>query len=359
MASSTPTTNDQLKDALYACCAQAPSNALLKQSDLLAFGVIPNNSKEKLLEIVGILLKQNLLQVYNAGGETMFKVVKKETAEKYQKLNQDEALIYACIESSGREGIWTRTLKLRTNIHQSNVTRALKSLEGRGWIRPVRSVKNPRQILYMLSSFTPSEDVTGGPWFTDGELDGNFVKEICDLIERYISSRSFHRGAGSSTSGSKPPPAVKRESSVANTKTVDSVPPRTGEKRPREKEQLLPFPPNYERYPTLTQTRDWLNASKITEVIFTEAHVERLLDVLYYDGRIEKISSGPTPAYKAVRAVPGPKKAGPGAADSGGTGTGLAFTEAPCGRCKVFHLCEEGGPVRASNCEYFSEWLRF
>jgi DNA-directed RNA polymerase III, subunit C34 len=34
-----------------------------------------------------------------------------------------------------------------------------------------------------------------------------------------------------------------------------------------------------------------------------------------------------------------------------------ALTEAPCGRCPVFDLCEEGGPVSPSNCVYFTKWL--
>ena len=33
------------------------------------------------------------------------------------------------------------------------------------------------------------------------------------------------------------------------------------------------------------------------------------------------------------------------------------LSEAPCGRCPVFDLCEEGGPVAPSNCEYFNDWL--
>ena len=33
------------------------------------------------------------------------------------------------------------------------------------------------------------------------------------------------------------------------------------------------------------------------------------------------------------------------------------FTESSCGRCPVFSLCKEGGPVSASNCVYFEEWL--
>jgi len=38
-------------------------------------------------------------------------------------------------------------------------------------------------------------------------------------------------------------------------------------------------------------------------------------------------------------------------------GPGNGFSEAPCSRCPVFRLCEDGGPVDARSCEYFEKWL--
>lgn len=79
--------------------------------------------------------------------------------------------------------------------------------------------------------------------------------------------------------------------------------------------------------------------SDLTELELAEADIKSLLDVLVYDGKIERVVGGT--AYKAARKV----------------GTENGFTEAPCGRCPVFGLCREGGPVSASNCKYFEEWL--
>ncbi|KAI9841402.1 MAG: 34-kDa subunit of RNA polymerase III (C) [Sclerophora amabilis] len=340
---------EELQNALYARCVQA--DALLNQSDLLGFGVIPNNNNDKLMQCVQGLLKKNLLRAYGSGDNTSFKAVKKETAAKYQALSQDEAMLFSYIEASGREGIWTRTLKLRTNIHQSVVTRSIKNLESRGYIKPIRSVKAPGHTLYMLTSLTPSEGVTGGPWFTDGDLDTDFVEVLCNSIEAFVSSRSFYRASSSSTGSN---PAVKKEKTGVKpqleSNNLRESGASIGVKRShsnKPKEKLLPLPPGYKRYPTLGEIKRWLNASAITSVTLTEAHVEQLVDVLYYDGRIQKVLDGT--AYKAVRQ--------PAKKDERGLGT--AFTEAPCGRCPVFHLCEEGGPVSASNCEYFVDWLKF
>jgi len=40
-------------------------------------------------------------------------------------------------------------------------------------------------------------------------------------------------------------------------------------------------------------------------------------------------------------------------------GVGNGVSDAPCGRCPVFNLCEVGGPVNPENCVYFDEWLKF
>lgn len=99
------------------------------------------------------------------------------------------------------------------------------------------------------------------------------------------------------------------------------------------------FPPNYTGYPTQNQIYLWVKNSNLTEVDLAEADIKSLLDVLVYDGKIERVVGGT--AYKALRKLD----------------TTNGFTESPCGRCPVFALCKEGGPVSASNCKYFEEWL--
>ena len=35
----------------------------------------------------------------------------------------------------------------------------------------------------------------------------------------------------------------------------------------------------------------------------------------------------------------------------------MAWAQAPCVKCPQAGFCKEGGPVNASNCEYFPEWM--
>lgn len=41
----------------------------------------------------------------------------------------------------------------------------------------------------MLAHLEPSIDITGGPWFSENELDVEFIEEMCKICHRYIASR--------------------------------------------------------------------------------------------------------------------------------------------------------------------------
>ena len=61
-------------------------------------------------------------------------------------------------------GVWTKDLKVRTNLAQAQITRILKALEARGLIKSIKSVANPSRKLVMLYELEPSKEVTGGAW---------------------------------------------------------------------------------------------------------------------------------------------------------------------------------------------------
>jgi DNA-directed RNA polymerase III subunit RPC6 len=87
--------------------------------------------------------------------------------------------------------------------------------------------------------------------------------------------------------------------------------------------------------------------SNVFSQILTANDIQTLLDIMCYDDRIERVLAGSEGfVYKSLRKS---------LLDEDERTSVL--TEAPCGRCPVFDLCEEGGPVGPSNCEYFTEWL--
>lgn len=98
----------------------------------------------------------------------------------------EEQVVYNTIRASGNEGIWTKHLKSKTNLHEAVIKRSLRALEQKALVKAIKSVKHPTRKLYMLMELTPSVEVTGGPWFTDQELDVDFVEQLTNQCYKYI-----------------------------------------------------------------------------------------------------------------------------------------------------------------------------
>ncbi|KAK9328323.1 RNA polymerase Rpc34 [Lipomyces starkeyi] len=221
----------------------------------------------RLMGLIQETMNMGLVKMLQQGDELCYQAIKKEDAEKIQAMTKDEAMVYSYIESSGTEGIWTKTIKAKTNLHQSVVQRCLKSLESKRYIKNIKSVKYPTRKIYMLASLQPSIDVTGGPWFTDSELDTEFISSLLSIVFRYVMSESIP------TEDDK---ALKEEIVY----------------------DQLSYPANYSAYPTITQIHEFVHTSGITTVELAQSDIKALLDVLIYDGKIETIDHGMT--YRAI-----------------------------------------------------------
>ncbi|KAK9235953.1 RNA polymerase Rpc34 [Lipomyces kononenkoae] len=254
-------------------------------------------TQSELTELVGIsdplrlmgLIQENmnmgLVKMLHQGDDLCYQAIKKEDAEKIQSMTKDEAMVYSYIESSGTEGIWTKTIKAKTNLHQSVVQRCLKSLESKRYIKNIKSVKYPTRKIYMLASLQPSIDVTGGPWFTDSELDTEFISSLLSIVFRYIMSESFPT---EEDRGKVPQPASKK----TNGKVTKN------KKKGEIVYDQLSYPANYRLYPSITQIHEFIRTSGITTVELAQSDIKALLDVLIYDGKIETIDHGMT--YRAI-----------------------------------------------------------
>ena len=259
--------------------------------------------------------------------------------KRYKQFTGEEAMVYSHIESSNREGIWTRTIRQRTNLHQTVMNRCIKTLESKGFIKPVQTSKFPKRKTYMLAHLQPSDDVTGGPFYTDGNLDEEFVLQMANWSERYVIGRSWQHVPSKEPGKRKEQPRLTSEQAENLRAEVLHVK-DAGKEKSRA---MLPMPAGFTGYPTIPEITKAINASGLSGVVMKEAEMQQLMDILCWDGRMVRVMNGK--GYKAVRRF------------GGEDGLKNGLTELPCGRCPVFDLCEEGGPVNARSCEYFQEWL--
>ena len=256
---------------------------------------------------------------------------------RFQNLSPEEEVVYSLISNSGREGIWHKTIRIRTNLHEAVCKRCLKGLESKRLIKSFHNARQPRSKFWILSDLQPSESVTGGLFYADGELDEEFVRHLARFIEKFVQKRSWYRVSSKDDAKTLGKARLSREE--AESARAEGL--RDGQ---GTRSKLLPMPPGYTGYPTLAEITRELNQSNIAKEKLKETEVTQILDLLCWDDRIEKVLEGR--AYKST--FP---------ATTGHEIGRSALSEAPCGRCPVFDFCDESGPVNARTCTYFQDWL--
>ncbi|KAM0511919.1 hypothetical protein ACHAPE_009384 [Trichoderma viride] len=374
-----------LKELLYDRCRE--EGDMFSQDDLLRMEVIPNRDLLLLARVVQSLSDDKLfITMREASGQVLWKWRDKQEAHKYKQCTTDEqVMVYSLIDDSGGDGIWTQTLQKRLNMHDSVLKNAIKQLQAKGLIGPFKNVEHPNKKMYIKASIRPSDRATGGPWYTDQDLDEAFIEDlqrvVFDFIKRQSSYHSTHGAAqarASAAAGSTQAPkkgvikgglsaaadaankGKKRDASEMEGKAAAAPKPVSSSRR---EPALLPLPAGYTAYPTVRDIARLLSSSGITNnTILSEVDVKKLVDVLVWDNLIEPVRIAGKIGYRVSRIAKQSVESWAGREDPSGRDGGpelyiSPLAEVPCGRCPVFDLCEDGGPVGPSNCEYFKKWL--
>jgi DNA-directed RNA polymerase III subunit RPC6 len=141
-----------------------------------------NDEKEYLLlvEVINELLRESRLHMSRAGveNELFYTLVAADVAQKYQGLDVSARMVLQVIEKAANNGIWTKEIRMQTNIQQQALNKIFKLLEQRRLIKPVKSVTAKAKKLYMLYELTPSKELTGGVWYSGLEFDYEFFSEL-------------------------------------------------------------------------------------------------------------------------------------------------------------------------------------
>lgn len=191
--------------------------------------------KIELAAILNSLLRSNQIEINDAQGRILYRAVKNKAADY-------EAMVLALLGQTGATGMWLRDIKVKTNIPHNLILKILRSLEGSRKIKSLKSIKNNRKM-YMLFDVKPAEEVTGGVWFSNNDVDLVFVNKLMDIIHRYVSKKGE-------------PPALPRMDSLT----------------------------------TLSELREFIASSRVSEVDLSASDLNTLVDCLVFDGRIERYS---------------------------------------------------------------------
>ncbi|CCK73486.1 DNA-directed RNA polymerase III subunit C34 NDAI_0G05030 [Naumovozyma dairenensis CBS 421] len=237
------------------------SAAMFSQQELTILS--GQSSLGDLMLIVQELLDKNLIKLIKQNNELKFQAVDYNEANKKSSMSSEEALVYSYIEASGREGIWSKTIKARTNLHQHVVLKCLKSLESQRYVKSVKSVKFPTRKIYMLYNLQPSIEVTGGPWFTEGELDVEFINSLLTIVWRFICGTTFPNGFKGFSNGMKE----------------------------------VHYSPMVKNYSTTSEILEFISGAGVSTVELHDNDIRSLCEVLVYDDKLEQVSHD---CYKAT-----------------------------------------------------------
>lgn len=159
----------------------------------------------------------------------------------------EEHIIYNLIKSSN--GLWLRDIKLKTNLNHILITKILKQMENKKLIKAVKNVKSNRKV-YVLYDAKIGDDLLGGIWFSEGEVDSEFVDEIGWVVLAFLLQNT----------------------DLCDDKTLKNI----------------------------FEIKTFLEASKIAKVEIKNEDLEVLLKVMEYDGLIQEIIDGNEIKYRAL-----------------------------------------------------------
>lgn len=249
--------------------------------------------------------------------------------------------------------------------------------------------------MYILAGLEPSEEATGGAWFSEGRLDVGLVDTISQVIEHYVSTNSWQLVEQDLSEESAPSVGQKRKSPNDDfedhgDKRAKAVKTNDGKHKVKDPKQsssksYQPHKAGHNSYPTLRDiTRHILNI-KVTATSLPQNAISQLLQVMVYDDRLFKMHrppnddetpddlinntvtmyrcfKTPTDLYeqhqlekRKVSHHDSVRKAAYRQQELEDLGSGGA-SEVPCMRCPVFDICGDGGPVNVVTCKYFDQW---
>ncbi|KAI2604637.1 RNA polymerase Rpc34 [Hypoxylon sp. NC1633] len=362
----------QLYSACLDICNESPEK-LFSQEDLMSLDIVPPKDVKKLLQIVQSLTKERLFAPVHFHSSLQWRVRREDEAAKYKQLTtEDQVLVYEIIDSAGAEGAWQQDIKRRLNLQDNALRKALRDLESKRFVQQFTTVENTSKKMWIKFHLQPSARATGGPWYTDQFLDEAFIDALQTVVVKIVKEKGSYRSTGERNARSNSPvlpkkgvirgglseAALKSKKRSADAMSKDDpaalIPPASkfrGTVR-------IPLPAGYIGYPTAAEITAEIVSMNVAkgQPLRTE-HVQELIDILVWENRVEEVNMGDRVGYRAVRvSKQNPELAKLDSEDFWEPRTN-GLTTVPCGKCPVFELCEEGGPVWAGGCEYLDKWL--
>ncbi|KAJ4760499.1 DNA-directed RNA polymerase III subunit RPC6 [Rhynchospora pubera] len=203
--------------------------------------------------------------------------------------------ILELIRSRANRGIWSADIKRETNIPQTIVQEQIKMLLSNKLIKEVTDIRYKSRKVYMAAELEPSDEISGGTWFSGGSLNKEVINDV----------------------------------------------------RKRCKQQIMML-----KAATSDMIYKGMKKSD-RNIMYTMQQIADILQSLVIDKEVEEIKSTGKGDFANV---PAGKVCYRTVQSSSRTQVG-ALASIPCGVCSRLRDCTPDGEISPRNCEYYKQWL--
>jgi DNA-directed RNA polymerase III subunit RPC6 len=187
-----PSEEDALRELFISLFADPKYESGITNSQMKA--LFPGDKYRHLVPIINTLTRQSRLTMSAVGDELIYNLVSDELAQKMSGLDVKARMVYQVIEKAGNKGIWSKEIRIATNMTMQDLTKLFKNLEQRKLIKQVKSVTANKKKFYMLYDLTPAKEITGGPWYTEMEFDHEFISSLRTFIMELVKRLNDGKG---------------------------------------------------------------------------------------------------------------------------------------------------------------------
>ncbi|KYG42379.1 hypothetical protein M433DRAFT_157966 [Acidomyces richmondensis BFW] len=363
--------SEGLYDKMLRAAEESPEGLkkVFFQNDLQTLADEAAKTVQQLMVLIQELTNHHLVRAFRLDRALCWSTRSRSAASAIRVLGQQELLVYTAVEESHMKGIWMRELKKKTGL-QKECEKSVHKLEAAKLIKAVKNTKYPAQKTFMLFHLVPSDDITGGTFFDDGDLDEGLIDGLSNLIVFHVRQQSWvdakmrrlkRSESPVETGGTESSTSKKRKRHTNDIEDLTAIGRSNHRSRHHDSDAdviatQLPYQAYTRNYPTTEAIHkfiaesDAIRGAKASQL--TVSDIQSIIDVLVWDEKLEKVGDG----YRTVRGV---KFRHPNSAedeDDNEIGRN-GLTQAPCGRCPVFDLCTEGGPINPGTCVYWQDWI--
>lgn len=214
-------------------------------------------------------------------------------------LSSDEQIILDLILSKEGTGITDYEMKRQIQTIPAHAhTKAIKSLKTKSLIKEVKSLAAGRKV-FMGISFKPSDQISGGIWYSEGKMDDEYISTLRGACRAYL-----------------------KRNKVA---TLDAL------HKQVDQASNEPVP---------------------------QAETAKLLEMMVLNNEVVEVKSTGLGEFARIRVGETCYKLS-NAAAGGDQGTPItgAYASIPCGVCPVRDFCTPDGEISPSTCVYYTKWF--